>query len=770
MAFSFGTFSGGGLGMGMAFRLKDEFSGAASRVQGSMAALDASATRMQASINRSLQGVFSGAAIAGIGALMVAPFVKGLRESTDFHRQISATLAVARVDDAELKSRIEQQALNIGRSTAFTATQAAEAQEKLAMAGFTAEKILASAVQTVRLASAGSMGVSEAADIMSNVMTAMGLAAEESQRAADVLSLTAVSTNTNVIQMGEAMSYSAGQAHSMGASIEELSAITGLLGNIGLQGSIAGTSVSNFIRQMGKIGKKTDTLAKLGLTVQDFKVLKEGKIVWKDIGDILHIIATAGDKLTDKTGSVISDLLGVRGQRVLAAYISGLKEGQTSFSDLLGDLQGAAGSAERIALQKLDNLWGDLKKLTSAWQGMFISMGGAIEQAVRGPIQMLTVSIAALADFFGTSLGQGVAIATVSLGVLFVVMGGGLMLVSGFKWLIMSMAGAFGVLNKQIILTTFAMEGFWKGLVKMAAIAIVPLLPFLAWAVGIAAAFTAVFFAIRRSQSAFDEWTQGDAVTEWTRMGLAMEAFKRAFATADPGERSFVYSVEFVKKARDMGELETLGWWGKLGLRVATFWDALKTGYYDVVEPIMIQMQIAWDRLVEGVGKLSERLGFDHSTLETWKWFGRILGWVAGIVAGTVIAPFVGLLVVLEAISLAIEGIVIALKWVYKGVSFITDLGATGLIGAGLEEKLFGAPEGFGHIYAGRRVEQFMSDEPIVTSSAPRMTLPQSLTKLTAEEQEAVTQVNLILDGKVIERVVTGRQKRRMAVSNGGIE
>ena len=136
---------------------------------------------------------------------------------------------------------LRQEAKRLGASTRFSASQVADAQAFLAMSGMTANEILVSQKAALDLASAGTMELGEAADIASNVMSAYNLEAAEFERVSNVMAKTASTTNTSVSQMGEAFKMAAPLAAQYGTTMEETAALIGIAGNVGLQGSLAGT-------------------------------------------------------------------------------------------------------------------------------------------------------------------------------------------------------------------------------------------------------------------------------------------------------------------------------------------------------------------------------------------------------------------------------------------------------------------------------------------------------------------------------------------------
>ena len=113
---------------------------------------------------------------------------------------------------------------SLGRTTKFTATEAAEGMSFLAMAGFEAEEVISAMPGVLDLAAAGNLNLARSADIVSNVMTGFGATADETQRFVDVLTKTFISSNTNLTQLGYGMKYVAPIANDLGIAVEDTAA------------------------------------------------------------------------------------------------------------------------------------------------------------------------------------------------------------------------------------------------------------------------------------------------------------------------------------------------------------------------------------------------------------------------------------------------------------------------------------------------------------------------------------------------------------------
>lgn len=155
---------------------------------------------------------------------IAAPFVSATKTAATFEAAMSKVGAICRANDSDLAA-LTKKARELGETTQYTATQSAEAMSYLGMAGWDTEKIIAGMPGLLSLAAAGGTDLARTADIVSDNLTAFGLAAEQSTHMADVYATVITNTNTNVEMLGDTMKYAAPVAHAFGASMEETAAL-----------------------------------------------------------------------------------------------------------------------------------------------------------------------------------------------------------------------------------------------------------------------------------------------------------------------------------------------------------------------------------------------------------------------------------------------------------------------------------------------------------------------------------------------------------------
>jgi len=206
--------------------------------------------------------------IVGMGAAIIAT-------SGNFEAGMNRVRAVSGATGDDFEA-LREQAKMLGRTTQYSATQAADAMGFLAMAGFDVDEILGALPNTLNLAAAAQIDLGTAADITSNIMSGYGIQVEDLAAANDALVKTFTSTNTTLEMLGESFVYAGPVASAAGIQFEEAAAAIGLMGNAGIQGSTAGTSLRGAItRLLTPSNEAKDVMQQLGLNVLD----AEGNLV-----------------------------------------------------------------------------------------------------------------------------------------------------------------------------------------------------------------------------------------------------------------------------------------------------------------------------------------------------------------------------------------------------------------------------------------------------------------------------------------------------------
>ncbi len=337
--------------------------------------------------------------IAKMGGAAVVGY-QMLQPAIAFDKQMSATQAVLELEKGSAQlTQLRNQAITEGARSAFSASQAAQAQYELGAAGLNSQQVFESLAGTLDLAAAGNLEVARAAEISGGVLNAFGMQAKDMGRLGDVMVSTANKTSVGIEDIGEAMKMAAPVAKMYGATLEQTHAAVGLLGNVGIKGSDAGTGIKAIMARFATMPKPAqDALNK----IQVNPVNKDGTM--KDFGELLNEIRVKTEKLsTDERMDVFK---GIAGQEhfskleplVASTGVIDKNTGQVvnKFAQLTSELEKSAGAAKKVADIQMDNLAGDIDQLKGAWESLSIALGGnggVINATLRSFAQSLTDTI-----------------------------------------------------------------------------------------------------------------------------------------------------------------------------------------------------------------------------------------------------------------------------------------------------------------------------------------------------------------------------------------
>jgi TP901 family phage tail tape measure protein len=279
-----------------------------------------------------------------------------------FEQAITTVQAVTGATEAQFAS-LEKEAKRLGATTRFSATQAAEGLTFLSRAGFDVEQSLEAIGATLNLATAGALDLGRAADIASNVLKGFRLEAEETNRVVDVLLNTSNRANTNVEQLGQAMSFAAPAAAAIGVEIELAAAAVGALSDAGVQSTRAGTSLRQiFIKLLDPTDKAKAAIAQMGLSISDVNVESNGLI------PVLEKLRAGNVTLTQAAA-----LVGTR----QAANLLIMTDSIEKMKSLEAENQKLAGLNEELARIMDNNLNGALLAVRSGFEALILAFAEA---------------------------------------------------------------------------------------------------------------------------------------------------------------------------------------------------------------------------------------------------------------------------------------------------------------------------------------------------------------------------------------------------------
>lgn len=294
-----------------------------------------------------------------------------------FESSMSNVQALSGATGADFEA-LSEKAQEMGAKTKFSASEAADAMGYMAMAGWDAKDMLNGIEGVMNLAAASGEDLASVSDIVTDAMTAFGLAADGTTKGvanatyfADTLAATAASANTNVGLMGETFKYVGTMAGSLGYSIEDVSLAIGLMANRGLKGSMAGTSLNSVMTRLAtNTSGAREAIEKLGVKFYD----SSGNA--RALGDVMTELrdATKGMNNEQKT-ALANTVAGMEAQKGLLAILNATDDEYNSLADSINN---STGAAQKQADVKMDNLYGDVTILKSAWDGLSVGIYTAV--------------------------------------------------------------------------------------------------------------------------------------------------------------------------------------------------------------------------------------------------------------------------------------------------------------------------------------------------------------------------------------------------------
>lgn len=359
------------------------------RVTGPARGVTSAMERMQAAQMRNTRALAAARGqmmdAVAVGYTLVRSLSAPVMTAARFEAAMNRVGAVSNASAEEL-AFLSQQARELGRTTQFTATQAAEAQSFLAMAGFETSQIMGAMPGTLQLAAAAQLDLGRSADIVSNVLTGYRMEVDQLNRVNDVLVATFTSANTDLSQLGEAMEAVGPIAAAASVEFETTAAAVALLGNAGIQGESAGTALRNaFGRMLEPTTAMAAAMEEAGLSFTD----AQGRLL--PFADIIERLEPHADD-----AGLMLELFGLRAGPAMAALVG---QGSDALRDLNGELLASGGTAQRVAEQQMQGFMGFLLRMKSALEGLSIAIGSALNPVLQAMGETLFPVIAALTAF-----------------------------------------------------------------------------------------------------------------------------------------------------------------------------------------------------------------------------------------------------------------------------------------------------------------------------------------------------------------------------------
>lgn len=317
-----------------------------------------------------LAGALAAAGVAKTVEEIAAALMECVDAFGEFESQMSTVEAISGASSAQM-GELTEKAKEMGATTSFTATEAGQALEYMAMAGWKTNDMLGGLEGIMNLAAASGESLGATSDIVTDALTAFGLAASDSAHFADVLAAASSNSNTNVGMMGETFKYAAPVAGALGYSIEDTALAIGLMANAGIKGSQAGTALRASLTNLTKPSKENAAyMEKLGISLTD----NEGNV--KSLSELIGTLRERFSELTEAEKAEYA--AGIAGKEAMSGLLAIVNASEADYQKLAHAIDTCNGSAQRMAETKLDNYAGQVKLLESAIDGLKLEIGSQL--------------------------------------------------------------------------------------------------------------------------------------------------------------------------------------------------------------------------------------------------------------------------------------------------------------------------------------------------------------------------------------------------------
>lgn len=341
-------------------------------------------------------GIVGSAAGAALALQGMARAV--IQTGMKFEQSMARVGALTQATGAELQD-LTATARELGATTVFSANEVSEGMQFLAMAGFETSEIVQAMPGLLDQAAAGQIDLGRAADITSNVLSGFNLNAAESARVADVLTKASISSNTTIEGLGQSMAFVAPVAASLGLSLEELTAATGIMGDAGIQATRAGTALRGSLLQLAAPSKQQrKVMDELGFSFTE----ADGSTK-----NLVEIIGELEAKTKNMTKAQRTATLAVLvGQEAASGFTTLVTTGSKALGDFTKELENSGGTAKEVAEQQLSTLQGSIKLMNSALDELKITLFEVFSNSLQNVTDDATRNIGRLTQLFKFDLPE----------------------------------------------------------------------------------------------------------------------------------------------------------------------------------------------------------------------------------------------------------------------------------------------------------------------------------------------------------------------------
>ena len=327
----------------------------------------------------------AGAAVVGASTAVVGFGAESVKAGMNFDSsmsQVAATMGKTVDEITDLRDFAQQ----MGSTTAFSATQAADALNYMALAGYDADTSMSMLPNVLNLAAAGGIELAEASDMVTDASSALGLSIEETTVMVDQMAKASSASNTSVAQLGQAILTVGATAANMSGGTQELATILGVLADNGIKGAEGGTHLRNILLSLQDAADEKGMI-KFNNGVEDVAIsLYDAEGNMRSIIDVITEMQTGMEGMSQQAQDAM--VQGMFNRADLASVNALLSTSSDRFYELQASIGEAQGSAQEMADTQLDNLSGDITLFKSALEGAQIAISDELSPTLREFVQL----------------------------------------------------------------------------------------------------------------------------------------------------------------------------------------------------------------------------------------------------------------------------------------------------------------------------------------------------------------------------------------------
>lgn len=543
----------------------------------------------------------AGKKLLPVTATVTALGTASVKTAADFEASMSKVAAVSGATGSELEA-LSAKAREMGSKTKFSASEAAEAMNYMAMAGWKTEDMLSGIEGVMNLAATSGEDLATTSDIVTDALTAFGLSAQDSGHFADVLAAASSNANTNVSMMGETFKYCAPIAGALGFSVEDTAEAIGLMANAGIKSTQAGTSLRTIMTNLsGEVKICGENIGEVTVATTN----ADGSM--RDLSDILADCRTAFSGLSESEKAAAAESL--VGKNAMSGFLALMNAGEGDIAKLSGAIDNCNGAAQSMADTMNNNLEGQLTILKSQLQELAISFGEILLPAVKkivGWVQGFIDVLNSLPDGVKETIVT-VALIAAALGPVLIIIGKIITAVGTIMTIVPKVVGVIKAVKTAFLALNATMLANPIVLIIAAIAALVAAFIYLwnncdefrqfwidLWE-SIKEIAVAVWEALKEFFGAAWEFIKTTAETVWNALASFFtglwEGIKNTFTTVVNAISNFLSTMWNTIKS----VTETI--WNAISTFFTTIWNGIKTVVTTVVTAISTFLTTAWNTI-----------------------------------------------------------------------------------------------------------------------------------------------------------------------------